>query len=73
MAASAPADTGASGSEQPERALLLRGGMRGQRAPVQGGVSPQRVDADVLLHEAVQQDREGGEADVVQGQIGRVV
>lgn len=41
--------------------------------PVEGGLSAERVDADVLLHQAVQENREGRKADVVQGQVGGVV
>lgn len=48
-------------------------GLPSRAVPVEGGVSPQRVDADVLFHQAVQKDREGGEADVVQSQVGGVV
>lgn len=41
--------------------------------PVQGRVSLKHIDANMLLHEAVQEDGEGGEADVVEGQIRGVV
>ena len=41
--------------------------------PVQGRVPPERVYADVLLHQAVQENREGRKADVVQGQVGSVI
>lgn len=40
--------------------------------PVEGRVPLERVHGDVLLHQAVQQDGEGGEADVVQRQVGSV-
>ena len=41
--------------------------------PVEGGVLPQDVYVDVLLHQTVEQDGQRGEADVVQRQVGRVV
>lgn len=41
--------------------------------PVEGRVPPERVYADMLLREAVQEDRQGREADVVQRQVGGVV
>lgn len=41
--------------------------------PVQSGVSLQRLYADVFLYEAVEEDGQGGEADVVQSQVGCVV
>lgn len=41
--------------------------------PVEGRVPLERVYADVLLHQAVQENREGSETDVVQGQVGGVV
>ena len=42
-------------------------------SPVQGGLPLQRLRGDVLLHQAVQQDGQRGEADVVQRQVCRVV
>lgn len=41
--------------------------------PVEGRVPLERVHGDVLLHQAVEQDGEGGEADVVERQVGSVV
>lgn len=41
--------------------------------PVEGGVVQKHLHADVLLQQAVSQDGHGGEADVVHGQIGRVI
>lgn len=54
-----PGPSGVSGAELP--------------VPVEGRVPLERVHGDVLLHQAVQQDGEGGEADVVQRQVGSVV
>lgn len=46
----------------------------GQRhTPVEGWVSLEHVNAHVLLHEAVQENWEGGEADVVESQIRSIV
>lgn len=46
----------------------------GQRhIPVQGWVSLEHFNAHVLFHEAVQENREGGEADVVESQIRSIV
>lgn len=45
----------------------------GVDSPVQGGLPLQGVHGDVLLDQAVQEDGERGEADVVQRQIGSVV
>lgn len=42
-------------------------------APVERGVPLERVDAHMLLHQAVQENRQGSETDVVQRQVGRVV
>ena len=42
-------------------------------SPVQGGVLLERLHGDVLLHQAVEEDGEWGEADVVQSQVGGVV
>lgn len=41
--------------------------------PVEGRVSLEHVNAHVLLHEAVQENREGSEADVVESQICSIV
>lgn len=41
--------------------------------PVEGRVPLEHVHGDVLLHQAVEQDGEGGEADVVERQVGSVV
>lgn len=41
--------------------------------PVEGGILQKHLHADVLLQQAVSQDGHGGEADVVHGQIGRIV
>lgn len=41
--------------------------------PVEGGIVQKHLHADVLLQQAVSQDGHGGEADVVHGQIGRIV
>lgn len=47
---------------------------QGQRhTPVEGRVSLEHVNAHVLLHEAVQENREGSEADVVESQIRSIV
>lgn len=44
-----------------------------RHAPVQGGVSLEHIDAHVLLHQAVQQDWEGGEADIVESQVCSII
>lgn len=41
--------------------------------PVQGWVSLEHFNAHMLLHEAVQENREGGEADVVESQIRSII
>lgn len=48
--------------------------LQGQRhTPVERRVSLEHINAHVLLHEAVQENREGSEADVVESQIGSIV
>lgn len=42
-------------------------------SPVQGGLPLECLHGDVLLNQAVEEDGEWGEADVVQRQIGSVV
>ena len=44
-----------------------------QHLPVQGWVSLEHFNAHMLLHEAVQENREGGEADVVESQIRSII
>lgn len=46
---------------------------RGSHTPVQGWVSLEHFHAHVLLHKAVQENREGSEADVVEGQIRSII
>ena len=63
------------GLREPEQGFLCgkwRAGTTGL-VPVEGRVSPERVYADMLFHQAVQEDREGSKADVVQCQVGSVV
>lgn len=45
----------------------------GPHPPIEGGVPLQCLYGDVLLHQAVEEDGERGEADVVQRQIGSVI
>lgn len=42
-------------------------------SPVQRGLPLESLHGDVLLNQAVEEDGEGGEADVVQRQIGGVI
>ena len=56
------------------RCLVLLGIHGAEPAvPVEGRVPLERVRGDVLLHQAVEQDGEGGEADVVERQVGSVI